>query len=265
MRARLTITLCLQARFGEKVTKTDFYLTATSDTPIVSCVLERLFGEIIRKVRHMPRLVEQQAKAVRWAFILFLCCTCQLSGFGANNSNAVIEWNGVALQCISNTRTGPTIAARALAIAQTSMFDAWTAYEPSSVPAVAFGADSRRRHSQKDLSISLSYAAFRALLNLFPTQSSVLEAEMSELGLSPSDTTDLQTPQGIGNAAAEAVLAAMSNDGSNQSGGYTDTTGYTPVNTPDIINNPDRWQPLRIPDGKGGFVVQSFLRRSGNW
>ena len=108
--------------FRRKNNKTDFYSTATSDTPVVSCVLERLFGEIIRKVRHMPRLVEQQAKAVRWAFILFLCCTCQLSGFGANNSNAVIEWNGVALQCISNTRTGPTIAARALAIAQTSMF-----------------------------------------------------------------------------------------------------------------------------------------------
>jgi hypothetical protein len=26
-----------------------------------------------------------------------------------------------------------------------------------------------------------------------------------------------------------------------------------------MVNNPDRWQPLRIPDGKGGFVVQKFL------
>jgi hypothetical protein len=32
-----------------------------------------------------------------------------------------------------------------------------------------------------------------------------------------------------------------------------------PVNSPDAINDPNRWQPLRVANGQGGFVVQSYL------
>src|SRR5438477_1214912 len=43
----------------------------------------------------------------------------------AARSNAVILWNGAALQAIRETVAGPTATARALAILYTCMFDAW--------------------------------------------------------------------------------------------------------------------------------------------
>jgi hypothetical protein len=55
------------------------------------------------------------------------------------------------------------------------------------------------------------------------------------------------------------VLAFRANDGSNQAGGYADTTGYVPVNTPDQVNDPFRWQPLRIVDASGNTMVQKYL------
>ncbi|HEY7606506.1 MAG TPA: vanadium-dependent haloperoxidase, partial [Actinomycetes bacterium] len=61
---------------------------------------------------------------------------------------------------------------------------------------------------------------------------------------------------------AAAVLAFRANDGSNQANGYADTCQpacYVPVNTPDQVNDPFRWQPLRHPDGNGGTVVQKYL------
>jgi hypothetical protein len=38
-----------------------------------------------------------------------------------------------------------------------------------------------------------------------------------------------------------------------------DYTGYMSVNTPDQINDPNRWQPLRVSNGMGGFVVQTYI------
>src|SRR5829696_885121 len=58
---------------------------------------------------------------------------------------------------------------------------------------------------------------------------------------------------------AAAVLAFRATDGSNQAGGYADTIGYVPVNTPDQVNDPFHWQPLRHPDGNGGTVTQKYL------
>src|ERR1700693_3631239 len=48
--------------------------------------------------------------------------------------NAALVWDEAVLQGSRDTKPGPTIAARALAIAHTAMFDAWTAYDPLAVP-----------------------------------------------------------------------------------------------------------------------------------
>jgi hypothetical protein len=48
-------------------------------------------------------------------------------------------------------------------------------------------------------------------------------------------------------------------DGSNQLGGYADTTGYQPVNTPDKVVDRWRWQPLRVPLGDPNGTVQKAL------
>ena len=81
----------------------------------------------------------------------------------------------------------------------------------------------------------------------------------------------IPSPAAIGVRAATAVLDYRRRDGANQRAmnhalqrrGYSDYTGYAPQNTVDRLTNPDRWQPMRFSDGKGGSVVPGFLRRTG--
>jgi hypothetical protein len=104
-----------------------------------------------------------------------------------------------------------------------------------------------------------SYAAYRALLDLFPAQSATFASLMTTLSYDPTDTTtDTTTSAGIGNVAAKAVLDFRHQDGSNQLGGYADTTGYVPVNDPTHINNPNRWQPLSVNGVAQRFVTPQW-------
>ena len=178
------------------------------------------------------------------------------------DDNVVLKWNEQSLIAIRQLKTGPTINARALSIVHTAMYDAWAAYDATAV-GTRLGGSLRRPAAERTLaykSMAISYAAYRALLNLFPAKAADVTAFMSALGYDPGDvSTDPATPAGVGNQAAAAVLAFRADDGSNQLGGYADTSGYVPVNTPDQINDPFRWQPLRVPNGSGGFVIQKFL------
>ena len=112
---------------------------------------------------------------------------------------------------------------------------------------------------------AISYAAYSTLVDLFPSQTPMFDALMRDLTYDPSNATgDITTPAGIGNTAAAAVIAFRHHDGSNQLGDlaphpYSDYTGYVPVNSWDHLIDPNRWQPLRVPDGRGGFVIQTFI------
>jgi hypothetical protein len=183
--------------------------------------------------------------------------------------SVVLQWNGVTLQAIKDTHPGPPICARELAIVSTCMYDAWAAYDSMAVGTRLGGA---LRRPAEECTIAnkqkaISFAAYRALLDLFPQadQGPKFAAEMQALGYDPADaSTDPTTASGIGNRAAAAVLAFRHKDGSNQLGDlhpgpYTDYTGYVPVNTPDAVLDPNHWQPLRIPDGRGGTVVQTYI------
>jgi hypothetical protein len=181
------------------------------------------------------------------------------------DDNVVLRWDEQTLAAIRALKTGPTINARALAVVHTAMYDAWTAYDATAVPTQRAGW-ARRPAAERTLahkSTAISYAAYRALLNLFPARAGDFTAFMSALGYDPNDTTtDPATPAGVGNQAAAAVLAFRAGDGSNQAGGYADTcvpACYVPVNSPDQVNDPFRWQPLRHPDGNGNLVVQKYL------
>lgn len=176
--------------------------------------------------------------------------------------NVVLRWDEQTLAAIRALHTGPTINARALAIVHTAMYDAWAAYDETAV-GTRLGDDLRRpasEHTAAHKSMAMSYAAYRALLDLFPAKANDFTAFMRALGYDPNNrSNNPASPVGVGNRAAKAVLEFRARDGSNQSGGYADTSGYAPVNTPDTVNDPFRWQPLRHPDGKGGTVVQKFL------
>jgi hypothetical protein len=178
------------------------------------------------------------------------------------DDNAVLRWSEQTLAAIRALKTGPTINARALAIVHTAMYDAWAAYDPTAVGTRLGGSLRRPAAERTDAykSQAISYAGYRALLNLFPARSADFRALMTAMGYDPDDaSTDPASPTGVGNQAAAAVLAFRATDGSNQAGGYADTIGYVPVNTPDQVNDPFRWQPLRHPDGNGNLVVQKYL------
>ena len=170
----------------------------------------------------------------------------------AATDNAALRWNAATLQAIRRSTLGPPAVARALAIVHTCIYDAWAVYDP-----VALGVHYR----DKDLSASalerqsraISYAAYRALVNLFPAEHSLFDQVMAELGYDPKDVTEVDSA--VGAAAAQAGLDSRADDGANQAGNYADYTDYAPVNTADVVLDPNRWQPLRLPDG----TVQRFL------
>lgn len=116
---------------------------------------------------------------------------------------------------------------------------------------------SERTDANKEKAIS--FAAYRCLSDLFPSQVPNYDALMQLLRFDPADTTtDATTASGIGNLAAESVLSFRHRDGSNQlgdlhPGSYSDYTGYTPVNDVDRLKDADRWQPLRTPIPDGGL------------
>jgi len=165
---------------------------------------------------------------------------------------------------------GPTIASRAFAMVHTASFDAWAAYDPEAI-GTQLGDDLQRpaeENTTENKTSAMSYAAYRVLEDLFPTEVDLFDSLMEQLGLDPeNDSTDTTTPAGIGNVSAQALLDFRHDDGSNQLGDlndglpYSDYTGYEPVNPPqgEEIVDPNRWQPLlqplRDPDG----VVQQSL------
>jgi len=52
----------------------------------------------------------------------------------SSSPDVVIQWNNAALQAIRDVNPGPTVAARALAIMHTAMYDAWAAFDTVAVP-----------------------------------------------------------------------------------------------------------------------------------
>jgi hypothetical protein len=178
------------------------------------------------------------------------------------DDDAALRWSEQTLAAIRALRTGPTVNARALAVVHTAMYDAWAAYDGTAV-GTRLGGTLRRPAAERTeayQSLAVSMAAYRALLNLFPARAADFRALLAGMGYDPDDTsTDPATPAGVGNLAAAAVLAHRATDGSNQANGYADTSGYLPVNSPDQVVDPMRWQPLRVPNGAGGSTVQKFL------
>jgi hypothetical protein len=200
------------------------------------------------------------------AVVLSLCTIGVLPQAQAEET-IVVAWNEAMLQAIRDTRPGPPIVARMLAITHTCMYDAWAAYDSVAV-GTRLGGTLRQPMSERTMSNkkkAMSFAAYRALVDLFPTQQTKFNTVMTQLGYDPTDiSTNPGTAAGVGNVACQAVLNFRHQDGSNQlgdlhEGAYSDYTNYVPVNTWDQINDPNRWQPLRMSNGQGGFVIQKYI------
>jgi hypothetical protein len=223
--------------------------------------------------------------ALKWGVLA--AATPALSGLPldafAFSDSAVLLWNEAALQGVRDSKLGPPMVARALAIVHTCIFDAWAAYDHQAVGTRLGGALRRpsRERTLANMNTAISFGAYRAAVDLFPAdRASVFDPLMSLLGYDPANTTDdITTPAGVGNVAARAVLEFRYRDGANQLGdrpggkpgvAYADYTGYTSANDPmDLrpgakfdpatVRNPDRWQQLRYVDATGAVVTQPFV------
>lgn len=170
----------------------------------------------------------------------------------------------------------PTVVSRTLAVWATAMFDAWAAYDERAVGS-RFGSKLRQPPQARTLrnkEIAISYASFQSLAFVYPESRGFLVEQMTALGFDADNLSrDPHTPQGVGNLAAEAVIEYRRFDGSNQTGTevggngqpYADYTFYRPVNPPDRILDPDRWQPITftLPDGRKvtpGFLTPHWYR-----
>lgn len=176
----------------------------------------------------------------------------------------VTDWNNVQLDAIRHASiSGPTIAARALGIVNTCMYDAWAAYDMHAVGTRPNGPPKQVGGTRADQEKAISFAAYTCLLDLYADQKPRFDTALANLHFDPNDASLAAT---VGRTAANSVISFRHHDGSNQlgdlhAGAYSDYTNYQPVNTVDQLNDPNHWQPQRFANGTvPGFVTPHWGR-----
>ena len=183
------------------------------------------------------------------------------------------RWDQVTQQAVAETDLGPTVASRAFGMVHTAIYDAWSAYDE---PAISTQLDDQLQRpanqiTDENKSEAMSFAAFRILNDLFATQTDSFRSLMNNLGYDSTDQSrNPETPAGVGNLMADAILAFRHADGSNQTGNdangngqpYSDTTGYVPPNPVGTAVDIEKWTPERVPIDSTpdtAVKVQKFL------
>lgn len=184
------------------------------------------------------------------------------------------QWLDIAQEAtareVDRNAPRPTIISRTLAIWATAMYDAWAAYDEKAVGSRLGGSLRRPKseHTLENKQKAVSYASYQALLYVYADDKAFLDGEMKRMGYDPAVvSTDATTPEGIGNLVAQAVIEYRRHDGANQhgdeagssGGAYSDYTFYRPINPPDKIIDPDRWQPITFTLADGKKVTPGFL------
>jgi hypothetical protein len=169
------------------------------------CVSQRTLGRRLFRREHFGRSIG----------IALLTCLCANSVSPVSRATKlVLDWNAASLQGIRDAKMAAPMAARALAIVNTCMYDAWAAYDERAV-GTQLGGVLRRPLGERTVANkerAISYATYRALSDVLPVDTeSVYKPLMKELGYDPNDaSTDIETPTGIGNVACAAVLPTVS-------------------------------------------------------
>ncbi len=141
-------------------------------------------------------------------------------------TDEVLRWNEVALDTVRAERTPPPAAARALALAHVSAFDALNAVTLTHRPyRVAVSAP---EGASADAAVAA--AMHRVLTRLFPGRTAVLDAALAESYAELPDGPGRDRGAALGRYVADRVLAGRGADG--------DGTG-----TYVLAAEPGRWQP----------------------
>ncbi len=185
----------------------------------------------------------------------------------ASAVSVVVEWNRALTAAIALTRTQATVASRACAMLHEAIYNAWVHYDLRAAFTVP-GLLLKRPFweiNDTNKSIAICHAAHDVLVNLFPVAAGQFDALLSSRTPNPGWISGGYAAVQVGTNTASYLLLWRRNDGSNQygdlaPGAYADYTGYVPVNSPDTVVDPVRWQPLRVVDAvSGATVTQNFL------
>ena len=182
-----------------------------------------------------------------------------------DDATTVVRWNEALLQAVRDARMPPPQVARA-SRPHINVRRLGCVPDARAV-GTRLGHQLRRPRWERTPSNKIeavSFAAHRALIDLFPTRRADLFDPLlvdwvgfpGKKGWGPSD------PAGGRALRLDAVIAFGHHDGSNQLGDltlagtpYADYTGYVPVNDPVALMDPSRWQPMLLADGQS----QRFL------
>jgi hypothetical protein len=206
--------------------------------------------------------------------ITFLSCLALVPSFATARhavkpDNDVLQWNTAMSQAIGKTGFSPVFTARGFAILHTCMHDAWAASDDVAVGTRLGGqlrqpASARSRNNRQK---AVSYAACAARTDLFPSdRAGLFDPLTASVGydISASATDPVAA---VRHLACGAVLEFRHGDGANQLGDlngglpYSDYTDYLPINDPDAITDPSRWQPLRNANGTTQVFLAPHLGR----
>ncbi|AJT63004.1 hypothetical protein T261_1318 [Streptomyces lydicus] len=196
-----------------------------------------------------------------------------------SGDNVVLQWNQQILDALkvnnqgSEHPTPPPVGGRTLAIVHTAIYDAWAAYDRRAL-GTQLGGDLRRPAAERtkgNKRKAISFAAHRALSDLFPQQKATFDAKLEELGYDPAeaDSAEAGTPVAVALKATDALLAVRHEDGSNQLGTppYATPEGfYKPVNPPQDVAHFDKskivdvnhWVPLTVNGKTHPFITPQF-------
>lgn len=183
-----------------------------------------------------------------------------------------VLWDDAVQQAVINTSVGPTIASRAYGMVHTAMYDAWAVYDPVAVPTQLWSNFQlpAYRNTDDNKQEAMSYAAYKVLVDLFPSEVAIFNDLMAQLNydFGNNSYSNFTQAKEIGNLAARTLLNFRHQDNSNQLGdnpkgtlgvAYSDISGYKPTNTPGNISDITSWTPEYVPIDNLTRSVQQYL------
>lgn len=194
----------------------------------------------------------------------------------SNNRSAAKVWMEAYLEAIKQDGQGPTVQSRNMYHIASAMYDAWLVYNPTKGEHIFLGKEVNGytidfdgfdipENRDSAMFVTISYAAFRLMINRFSGYSSKVRVSdnliflMEDLGLEPyfkNDDFSSGSPAALGNYIGNQMYEFGLNEPAGDDEGYEAPNGVSPANNilkPNIPGNrglkdKNRWQPLSVLD-----------------